>query len=322
MSFFPKPSTLLKTAKLANNPSDLSNVSQLVFPSNLLQNFGTGHFILININRLAGSRYQDKNYKIENPIGDLLSGLSGGSEPVFYSRGFTIQDKLAGGSRYTRSKESIIFPMPDSVATTYGIEWNAVELGQAGRLARELSTFGDNSLSDIGNALGEGLKNVATGAVETLTGVNVKQTAELYSGTIQNPFLEVLFKGVNTRDFNLEFKFSPRNAQESRTLSEIIRRLKFHSHPETKYRENDSSFMLYPSNFDITFMKVKGGEASRNTWLHRINTSVLVGITEDSSAGGYAPHKDDSPSTRSISLNFREVTPLRKADFESVEDSF
>lgn len=322
MSFFSKPETLKKAAKLDNNPSDLSNVSQLVFPKNILQNFGTGHFVLINVNRLAGSRYQDKNYKVENPKGDIQSGLGNAGEPVFYSRGYTIQNKLAGGSRYKRSKESIVFPMPESVATTYGIEWNAVELGQAGRLARELSTFGDNSLSDIGNAIGEGLKNVAAGAIETLTGVNVKQTAELYSGTIQNPFLEVLFKGVNTRDFSLEFKFSPRNKDESNTLAEIIRRLKFHAHPEFKYRENDSSFMLYPSNFDITFMKIQGGEATRNVWLHRINTSVLVGITEDSSAGGYAAHKDDSPVTRSLSLNFREVTPLRKKDFESVEDSF
>lgn len=321
MSYFPEPRTFTKASKLENNPDDLRNVNQLVFPQNILQGMGTGHFILININRLAASRYQDKNYKIENPLSAITSGF-GEDEPVFYSRGYTIQNQLFGGARYVRSNQSIIFPMPESTATTYGIEWNAVELGQAGRLAREIGTFSENSLSDIGNALKEGLKNIATGAVEALTGINVKQTAELYSGTIQNPFLEVLFKGVSTREFNMEFTFSPRNRKESEILHEIIRRLKFHAHPEFKYRENDSSFMLYPSNFDITFMKIQDGEAKRNMWLHRFNTLALVGITDDTSAGGYAVNKDDSPISRKLSLNFREVSPLRKSDFESNEDSF
>lgn len=321
MSLFSKPKTLQKLAKLSPNQSDLSSVAQLVFPPNLM-NFGTGHFIIINVNRLAGSKYQDKNYRVENTSGldGLISGIT--DQPAFYTRGYTIQNQLAGGSRYVRSKESIVFPMPESVASTYNIEWNAVELGQAGRLAREFSTFGDSSLNEIGNALQEGLKNIATGTTEALTGINVKQTAELYTGTIQNPFLEVLFKGVSTRDFTMQFKFAPRNRKESEILAEAIRRLKFHAHPEFKYQENNSSYYLYPSNFDITFMKVENGQGVRNTWLHRFNTSVLSGISDDSSAGGYTVHKDDSPTTRTLTLNFREVSPLRKTDFLSVEDSF
>lgn len=320
MPIFSRPTTLDKFSRLENDPTDLSNVSQLVFPQNILNGFGTGHFVLINFNVLAGSRYRDRNFRVENPAGDIVSGLS--EQPAFYTRGYTIASQLNGGGRYIRSPESIIFPMPDSVASTYGIEWTAVELGAAGQAARGLSTFNETTLQDAANVLAETSKSVAASTIETLTGVQVNQTKELYSGTITNPFLEVLFKGVNTRTFSLDFKLSPRNRDESSILAEMIRRLKFHMHPEFKFRENEGSYLRYPSNFDITFMKIENGEATRNVWLHRINTSVLVSLTEDASAGGYSVHADDSPVVRSLSLQFQEVAPLRKGDFTSVEDSF
>ncbi len=322
MTLFSRPRTLLKFDKLTANPADLTNVQQLVFPQNILNGFGNGHFILINFNRLAGSRYKDKNYRVENPLGNTItSGL--GEAPTFYQRGYTITSQVTGDGRYVRSKESIILPMPESTAMTYGIEWSAVELGIAGQVARGVSTFGDQTLKDIADAAAETAKNAIASTAENLSGVQVKQTKELFTGQITNPFLEVLFKGVTARSFNLDFKFTPRNAEESSILAEIYRRIKFHMHPEFKYKENNGSYLLYPSNFDITFMKVQGGEASRNVWLHRFNTSVLVGLTEDSSAGGYAAHKDDdSPVTRSLSLQFQEAAPLSKADFLTVEDSF
>jgi hypothetical protein len=312
-------STKAKYSKLNNDQSDLRNVAQIMYPTNLFS-VGTGHFMLININRLAGSSYQDSNQVIENSSSSVVSGNT--KQPLFYSRGYTIQNQISGGGRYIRSKESIILAMPESVSAQYGVEWNVVELGMAAKFAREIATFDQNTLRDVGNSLKEGLKNTIAGAVESLTGFNAKQTAELYTGTIQNPFQEVLYKGVKNRDHTFEFKFTPRNNYESRVVSEIFRRLKFHMHPEFKYRKNDSSYFLYPSTFDITFMKIEEGEAKRNVWLHRVNTCALVGCTDNPSVGGYAVHPDHSSVARSLSLSFQELAPLRKTDFESAEESF
>lgn len=312
--------TKSKYNKLNQAPTSKKDVSQLVFPPNILGGtVGHGNFILFNINRLVSSAYQDTNYKTEGTQ-DVSSGL--GDQPVFYSRGYTIQGQLNGGGRYKRSNESIALAMPESIATTYGMDWNAVELGFAGKLAREIATFDQNNLEDVINAFGEGFKNTMAGVAESLTGINVKQTAELYTGTIQNPFLEVLFKGVRNRDMTFEFKFMPKNQDESRIVSEIIRRFKFHMHPEFKYRENSSSYMLYPSTFDITFMRINEGEAQRNTWLHRVNTCALTSLSEDSSVGGIAFHEDGAPVARKFVLSFTELAPLRKTDFLSSEDSF
>lgn len=301
---------------------DLSKQGQVVFPKTLLNGIGNGNFVLFNINRLKASSYSDTNTKVEGQSPVVESGL--GNEPVFYTRGYSIQSALNGGGRYVRSNESIILPLPESIATSYGIEWNAVELGLAGRLAREIATFDQTTTRDLANALMEGLKNSTTGAIESLTGINAKQTAELYTGTIQNPFLEVLFKGVRTREAPMEWIFAPKNAEESSILAEVIRRFKFHAHPEFKYNENDSSFFLYPSTFDITFMKVEGDSGtSRNVWLHRLTTCALTNITHDSTVSGPSFHrKDNSPTAIKFGLNFTELSPLRKTDFESVEDSF
>lgn len=313
-----KTRTQALSSKL-NRTSDRTAVKQLVYPPSIMNGLGNGHFILINVNRLKGSAYQDKSAKVENEPESVTSGFS---EPVFYSRGYSIQGQLDGGGRYVRSNESIILSMPDSLATSYGMDWNAVELGLAGKLAREISSFDQNTIGDVVNALGEGLKNAAAGALESLTGINVKQTAELYTGTIQNPFLEVLFKGARTRDHSFSFKFMPRNQQEAMTILEIKRRLKFHMHPEFKYRENDSSYFLYPSTFDITFMKVENGSASRNVFMHRINTCALVGLEDDPAPNGPSFHTDSTPAAHTLKLNFIELAPLKKTDFESAEDTF
>lgn len=322
-NLFSSPSTnKTRTEALAsklNGADDKRTVKQVIYPPTIMNGLGNGHFILINVNRLKGSSYQDKATRVENESEVVTSGFD---QPVFYTRGYSIQGQLEGGGRYVRSNESIILSMPDSLATSYGMDWNAVELGLAGKLAREISSFDQNTVGDIVNALGEGLKNAAAGALESLSGINVKQTAELYTGTIQNPFLEVLFKGARTRDHSFSFKFMPRNRQEALTIAEIKRRLKFHMHPEFKYRENDSSYFLYPSTFDITFMKVENGEASRNIFMHRINTCALVGLEDDPAPNGPSFHKDNTPSAHTLKLNFIELAPLKKTDFESVEDSF
>lgn len=311
-------STKAKYDKLNTDKSDLRNVPQIMFPENMLNGLGNGHFVIFNINRLGSSSYQDKNFTNN---GNVIS--SGSSSPDFYGRGYSIQSQLkGGGGRYVRSNESIVLPMPDSVANSHGVDWNAVELGAAGMLARELSTYDQNSLGDLVNVGKEGLKNTVSGAIETLTGFNVKQTAELYTGTIQNPFLEMLFKGVKTRDPVFDYKFIPKNEKESKIIAEVIRRFKFHMHPEFKFKKSHSSYFLYPSTFDITYMVVQGGEAKRNVWLHKLTTCALVSLNEDSSVGGYAVHDDNSPVARKLSLSFQELSPLRKTDFESTEESY
>ena len=220
---------------------------------------------------------------------------------------------------YTRTIESMVMPMPENVLTTYGIQWQQAELGTAAAALNAIQNYDQITLEDVGNRLGEATKNTLTGMVQGLTGFNAKDAAELYTGTIANPFVETLFKGVNNRELPMTFKFAPRNAEESQIVREIIRRFKFHMHPEFKYKSEGSSYYLYPSTFDITYM-VQG---KHNKWLHRISTCALTTMTvNDTAVGEYSVLVDDSPSQITIDLVFSELETHTKNHFEDADNSF
>ena len=56
--------------------------------------------------------------------------------------------------------------------------------------------------------------------------------------------------------------------------------------------------------------------------MHRVNTCALVGLEDDPAPNGPSFHRDATPAAHTLKLNFIELAPLRKTDFETVEDSF
>lgn len=304
-----------KYSKLNKNKNE---VKQLVYPSNLLddQN-GLGHFVLININKIKGSSFNSNATRVENG-GHVESPYT---QPVINGvRANSIRKHMK--INHVRTEESIALPMPLELATNYGVMWAGQELGMAGQLLRAGVNYDNISLNDVANAVMEESKNLVTGAIQSLTPLNAKSAAELYTGTKANPFVEVLYRGTTNREFQLDFRFTPRSSDEAYTVREIIRRLKFHQHPEFKYKQHDSSYLLHPSIFDLTFMTVKNGSGVRNQWLHRMSSCALTNLAVNyTSEGDYNVHHDDSPVTTVLTLTFMELEQLHKGRFES-GDSF
>jgi hypothetical protein len=311
-----KTATEQKYAKL-NKTTDPSQNAQLVYPQDLLNESSTqGHYVLFNINQLTGSSFTSKaTQNVENvqanPYGDT---------PVFQSKGSTsIRSKVKMSAAYTRTIESMVLPMPEQVATTYGVQWQNAELGTAAAALNAIQNYDQITLEDVTNRLGESAKNTITGMIQGLTGFNAKDAAEMYTGTIANPFVETLFKGVNNRELPMTFKFSPRNEDETKIVREIIRRFKFHMYPEFKYKSEGSSYFLYPSTFDITYM-IRG---EHNKWLHRMSTCALTTMTvNDTAVGEYAVLQNGSPVQITIDLVFTEMEQLSKNHFTDPDNSF
>lgn len=292
--------------------------SQLKFPSELLTpGYGHGHFTLFNINVPQGSKFVDRNQKIENEIESPYS-----SPVVDSTEAGSIRRHTA--ARQVRTNESIVLDMPNEISSNYGVQWNASELGIAGRAVQAYGNMSNISLGDVANAIKEESKRAVAGAVQAITPVNAEDAVELATGTISNPFVEVLFKGVNNRELNLRYVLSAKNREEMEEIRSIIRRLKYHQHPEYKYRENDSAYLLYPSTFDITFMYLDdSGSAQRNTWLFRMSTCGLTNIqTNYTPDGEYNVRFDNSPVSITLDLSFIELEQLHKGRFEDDEDSF
>ncbi|UHS65570.1 hypothetical protein RPN242_gp030 [Escherichia phage vB_EcoM-RPN242] len=298
---------------------------QLSYPLDVTGGKTLGHYVLFNINRISGSSYGNTaTQTIENPIQNPL-----GNTPVVYGSKSGSITKYAW-ARHVRSNESIVLCMPEYITTNYGVGWNGSELGLAGmgaqflsRAAQDMTQFKLGDALNVGKEMGRfaATKAIqsASEAIPFLPSINAHDTLELFTGTMTNPYVEMIFQGVRNREIPFTFKFTPRSQKEAKMVREIIRMFKMHMYPEYKYNKNSSAFYLHPSTFDITFM-VNGG---RNQWLHRISTCVLsnmfVNETPDSS---YAVHKDDGIVSTQVDMTFIELEPLHKGRFETEGDSF
>lgn len=310
---------------ILNTLGDKTSQKQLVYPIDVTAKTGLGHYVLFNINRMAGSSYGDTtSQSVENPIQNPL-----GNTPQVYSAKSGSITKYAW-ARHVRSNESICICMPENVTTNYGVGWNGSELGLAGMGARAGSMVYQDpnafNVKDLFNTTKElarfaGTKAIqsASSAIPFLPTINAHDTLELFTGTMTNPFVEMVFQGVRNREIPFSFRFTPRSHAEARMVREILRLFKMHMYPEYKYAKDSSAFYLHPSTFDITFM-VQG---ARNNWLHRVSTCVLSNMfVNETPEGQYAVHKDDAPSATTVDMTFIELEPLHKGRFTTEGDTF
>jgi hypothetical protein len=269
---------------------DTQKDAQLVYPRDLFStDGGHGHFILFNINTIQGTRFKSAKRRTENDVESPFSS------PIVNQSAAGSISRYAG-TRNVRSTESIALHMPSSITTNYGVQWGATGLGLAGRMIQAYGNFENITLGDVKNTISEEFKRMLGGAVQALTPINAADAIEFYTGTLSNPFVEVLFKGVGNRDFSVSFKFTPRSSDEMQVARSIVRRFKFHQHPEYKYRAEGSAYFLRPSTFDITFMYIDNdGAAKRNAWLHRLSTCALTNVSVDNTPDGeYNVNRDDN----------------------------
>lgn len=294
---------------------DPEKVKQLVYPQNLFAEDGLGHFIMFNINRIGGSKFQDRTDYVENPTAVVESGTA-----IEINRS---QNSLRKHSfrNYKRSEESIILQMPQQITATYGTDWAVTKLGTAGSAINAGTAIlnGQFSASGLAKAAAKSAAQTALKVVDVITPGNLEDATQLLLGEQSNPYVEVLFKSTNRRDFPFQFTFTPKNNEESRLAHEIIRRFKFHMHAELKSGATSSSYLASPSTFDITFMTSDG----RNQWLNKISTCALA-TCQVNYVGGerYAVHDDDSPAAIVVDCVFVELEVLTKQRFANNGDTF
>lgn len=282
--------------------------SALVFPSDLGAEGHTGTI----------------RFKITLPEGSKYGG--GGSSPINNTNGETVgrtnnknslRDRLGGNSRAISS--IIDLYMPPQVQTSYGTDWAWQGLGSIGAAveaadaASQIKTFEDalKTAKDSGEVLKTGTISTLSKILDRFIGTNTGGTKQLVTGSITNPYMELMFEGINPRTFSFTFKMTPRNKKEASAIKDIVHEFKFHQAPEVKV--GASHYWTVPSEFDIEFM-YKGAS---NPWVHKISTCACTGVDVDyASEGMYAPHKDGSPFTTILTLTFQEMELLTKERIE------
>jgi len=185
----------------------------------------------------------------------------------------------------------------------YAAQYSNKELGTLAGLA----AGGDSAVSSIADRASEGAGALAMkfSQIPQLAGVNTQDIIGASAKVALNPFKEVLFEAIDFRSFAFKYRFFPKSQKEADTVNEIIKRFKFHMHPELS---TNKLFFIYPSEFEITYYF--GGR--ENEYFHKLKPCVLESMDVTYGGEQFSSFSDGKPTEVNVSLTFRETEILTK----------
>ena len=257
----------------------------------------------------------------------------------------------ASRNKTTRSAISTLkLPLPSQLATTYSQGYkqqgigvsgvaaagpaaefvNKLRAGEIGKenIEKELAStisavtekLGPDAAASVGLGLTDDIAALAGGLISGLPGtVGGAAVGNAISGTAgqlgfaRNPHMAVLYEAPNFREFNFSWDLRPKTPKESDNIRKIIKKLKFHSAPDTS--ENDHLFS-YPEQFVVSFTK--------DEYLFKTRSLVLTNVTVDYHGEGTPLYYDrgglngnKAPANIKLDLSFTETRVLQKADINA-----
>lgn len=285
-----------------------------VFPSDLGSNASfNGHYMVININVQESSRFQSGVGGLNiTPLNEYSK-----TDVLRYNIDPRVDAAFVPNTKFSRPRftkriaESIAIFMPSSqIEYTDRHKFEEVSIASfAGPVVRFFSTAAAGAVGGLlGGTAGAamaagGVGNIINGLGQTITNVS------RLGGFPINPKVEILYGSTDQRQFRFDFLMSPSNVQESQTIENIIKTLRFHAAPELRPGEVSSFFWIPPAEFDITFYQ-RGVE---NTKIPQINTCVLEQIDVSYSPSGiYSTFYNGYPVQIRMQLTFRETEIVHK----------
>tara|TARA_B100001250_G_scaffold135580_1_gene115984 strand:+ start:551 stop:1714 length:1164 start_codon:yes stop_codon:yes gene_type:complete len=154
----------------------------------------------------------------------------------------------------------------------------------------------------------------ATQAVNSLLGGSLpfSEVMARSSANVLNPNMELLFKGPTLRNFNFQFKFTPRFQKEAETVRTIIKIFKRNMAPRTQ----NAQLLKTPNIFEIQYI----GKA--RDYLNRMKLCALRNVTMNyTGEGNFATYNDGSPISMIMTLSFTELTPIYNEDYAAYDNT-
>ena len=282
----------------------------------------------------SGDKILQGNELTEDTKIDAVVGQ--GNEGSFALTQGSTSNNFPAKRKNKQIKYVINLPMPRNITDTTGVQYgesslNPIEAaglaGGSALLQGNIDALKDAFRTTIekgGVALNDGQNQQAIAAALSGTAigalggnVNANQVISRASGQILNPNLELLFQGVGLRVFPFQFQFFPRNSQEGKTVINIIRALKEEMAPSRTSAEGNNTgvFIRTPSIFQLTYMKGGAKHPYLNSFLPTVLSDMKVNYT---ASGAYSSFYDGIPSHIRLDLQFKELNPLFKEDYDGV----
>jgi hypothetical protein len=172
--------------------------------------------------------------------------------------------------------------MPDTLNFSYNAQYDKLSLAEA-----------------INSALLVG--KISTAIFSTLNN-NAAKLATKKLGYTFNPQQQMLFEGIDFREFEMQFIFTPTSSDEAETIKQIIKQLRIAAAP-TRNSGVGGFFFTPPSVFDVKFLF--NGEV--NTSIAPVRPCVLQSVSVDYAPNGWAAMRDGAPVQTTVSLSFKEI---------------
>lgn len=331
-------------AKLYN--ASVYDFNSRFYPRNLASET-RGHYINFYINAASNSMYLNEGRYViaKNEAGQSSAGKTGynqsrGNTITAYNlkdiinKGVNSANKdletnipqlttdITLGRRTKRITQAIALYMPETMNIEYNSDWQSQSLTEAGGKGLLMGQLGKGLWDDIGGGAMSTIKNIASdpgmygaaleklgslGENSGLLGSGASDFLLYASGQALNPQLEVLFKGVNMREFQFDFLFAPFDQSEAENVLDIIKTFKFHMAPEIN-KGLMGRYFTPPSEFDIDFLF--GGQRNKN--VHQVGTCVLKGMNVDYAPNGWSTFGNGMPTHIKMTLQFMETEIVTK----------
>jgi hypothetical protein len=196
--------------------------------------------------------------------------------------------------------------MPESLAFTYPKSYDD-----------SISAVNDVG-STIGAALDKLLPGAGGGALTQAITSGISQSGPLAALGLQkagyavNPQLQVLFQGINFREFTLAFTFTPYSKDEAIMVEKIVKTFKKNSAPRI-VQGVGGMFFIPPASFGLDF-KFNG---QTNTHINKVQNSVITNIDVNYTPNGWSAHDDGVPVQTTLSISFKELVLNDSAQIEN-----
>ena len=237
------------------------------------------------------------------------------------------QDQYADTER-AQGYSNIVMYMPEDISTGFRAQWGGKNLTNftAGLLKTvgqgEGATSAFSKIAAGADALGSELSKApmiaGAKAIQAITSsvggdsLSLNDVFGSISGAILNPNTELLFGGVDMRNFQLNFKLVPRDIDEAAMCNSIVAHFKKASLPD-----RDPGVVFGSDNANVRKSFIGAPKLVRVTFMHGSNehpqlprfkmcalTQVDVNYTPD---GTYATYRGGQPVAMVLTLNFQET---------------
>ena len=231
-----------------------------------------------------------------------------------------------------KGNHTVWLPMePQGLKESNNVDWGSETLNPldaamaniSGAAVKGAGKGGEEAIKAAVNATGQGL-NDAKAAInkDTIEGFFAAQASQNQGvfqrsqGMVVNNNLELLFKGPLLRNFNYNFRFTPRDEAEANEIKRIIKFFKYSIAPQ---RSNRAIFLKSPHIFKLKYYYKNG---QQHPFLNKIKTCACTNFSvQYAPDGSYMTYNDGSMTSYTVSLAFGELNPIYADDIiESSND--